>query len=160
MQNIARLVNKDLLQPESNRSKKLRITCCNLAATKRKSVNYHLPIFCHNRARNLCGIHCNLTATGPETIWSPAAVILQQQSQKTTYHFPKHDSNRSGNLVRIACLISCSNITCSQKPLYPQSVTEAWLAIRSTCMKLCKPFIVQTSLMINCRLIQLANQIF
>ena len=128
MQNIARLVNKDLLQPESNRSKKLRITCCNLAATKRKSVNYHLPIVCHNRARSLCGIHCNLTATGPETIWSPAAVILQQQSQKTTYHFPKHDSNRSRNLVRITCLIFCSNIHVARNLYIPSpSQRLGWL---------------------------------
>ena len=69
MQNIARLVNKDLLQPESNRSKKLRITCCNLAATKQKrqlSPAFILP--------QLRGIHCNLTATEPETKKrSPAA---------------------------------------------------------------------------------------
>ena len=125
MQNIARLVNKDLLQPESNRSKKLRITCCNLAATKRKSDNYHLPIFCYNRARNLCGIHCNLTAIEPETKKRSPAVTC---SQKTTYHFLKHDSNRSGNLIRITCVIFFSNIHVARNLYIPSpSQSLGWL---------------------------------
>ena len=120
---------------KDSRCKTLHGLLIKITATRKQQIQkaaYHLLqasiitcllFFYHNRARNLRGIHCNLTATEPETKGSPA-VILQQ----TTYHFPKHDSNRSGNLIRITCLIFFSNIHVARNLYIPSpSQSLGWL---------------------------------
>ena len=48
----------------------------------------------------------------------------------------------------------------SHKPMHPRSSKKPWFASSTLSMKLCKTFIVRTTPMIICRLIQWASQFF
>lgn len=104
-------------------------SCVSPAATQQQQNEKATIITClyfaTTEPETLCGIHCNLTAIEPETKKRSPAVTC---SQKTTYHFLKHDSNRSGNLIRITCVIFFSNIHVARNLYIPSpSQSLGWL---------------------------------